>query len=363
MVSRRGPSLARHDQGVRHVRDAARARDVARHHAGGGRGRSGAPSRRRTCTCGGRRGIGRHGCHRRPQRGREPRARAGATGGGDRFDGAVARRDRHRQGALRDADPRAERAPRPADGPRQLRGDPGDAHRERAVRPREGRVHRRARAADRPLRAGGRSTIFLDEIGELPLDVQVKLLRVLEERQIERLGSPKPIQVDVRIIAATHRESRAADRRRDVPRRPVLPAERVSDSACRRCASAPKTFRCSCGASSTSSRRTFGKRIDAIAPREHGALQQYPWPGNIRELRNVVERAMILANGPRLSHRAAGPACGGGQAQRRSWRTSRGSTSAACWRARAGASAASAARPNGSGWSRRPSRRAWRSSD
>ena len=99
------------------------------------------------------------------------------------------------------------------------------------------------------------STIFLDEIGDLPSEVQVKLLRVLEERQIERLGSPKPIRVDVRIIAATHRnlEQRIADG--SVPRRPVLPAQRLSRSRCRRCASASKTSRCSSGASSTSSRR------------------------------------------------------------------------------------------------------------
>ena len=73
------------------------------------------------------------------------------------------------------------------------------------------------------------STIFLDEIGDLPFDVQVKLLRVLEERQIERLGSPKSVGVDVRIIAATHRnlEQRIADRR--IPAGPVLPSQRLPD--------------------------------------------------------------------------------------------------------------------------------------
>ena len=73
------------------------------------------------------------------------------------------------------------------------------------------------------------STIFLDEIGDVPPEIQVKLLRVLEERQIERLGNPRGIHVDVRIIAATHRdlEQRIAERR--LPGGPVLPAQRVPD--------------------------------------------------------------------------------------------------------------------------------------
>jgi transcriptional regulator with AAA-type ATPase domain len=138
-----------------------------------------------------------------------------------------------------------------------------------------------------------RSSIFLDEIGELPPEVQVKLLRVLEERQIERLGSPTPIRVDTRIIAATHRdlERRIAegafrddlfyrlnvfpiqvpplrDRVEDIP---LLVWRFIEEFS-----------------------KAFGKRIEAI-PRENMAeLQRYAWPGNIRELRNVVERAMIV---------------------------------------------------------------------
>ena len=73
------------------------------------------------------------------------------------------------------------------------------------------------------------STIFLDEIGDLPFDVQVKLLRVLEERQIERLGSPRAVNVNVRIIAATHRNLEAAHCRRCVPAGPVLPSQRLPD--------------------------------------------------------------------------------------------------------------------------------------
>jgi formate hydrogenlyase transcriptional activator len=144
------------------------------------------------------------------------------------------------------------------------------------------------------------STIFLDEIGDLPVDSQVKLLRVLEERQFERLGSPRAIRVDTRIIAATHRnlEQRVAtgtfredlfyrlnvfpvqmpplrDRVEDIP---LLAWHFVEEFS-----------------------KRFGKDVENIPSEHMAALQQYGWPGNIRELRNVVERAMIMANGPRLT--------------------------------------------------------------
>jgi formate hydrogenlyase transcriptional activator len=144
------------------------------------------------------------------------------------------------------------------------------------------------------------STIFLDEIGDLPAEVQVKLLRVLEERQIERLGSPKPIHVDTRIIAATHRnlEQRIASGafREDLfYRLNVFPIqipplrERVEDIPLLVSRFVEELS------------KTFGKRIDAVSRENMDALQQYSWPGNVRELRNAVERAMIVATGPRLS--------------------------------------------------------------
>jgi formate hydrogenlyase transcriptional activator len=144
------------------------------------------------------------------------------------------------------------------------------------------------------------STIFLDEIGDLPADVQVKLLRVLEERQIERLGSPKGIHVDVRIIAATHRdlERRIVEEafREDLfyrlnvfPIRVPPLRERVEDI--------PLLVWRFVEEFSIA----FGKRIDVIPLENMQALQRYGWPGNIRELRNVVERAMIVAAGTRLT--------------------------------------------------------------
>jgi DNA-binding NtrC family response regulator len=143
------------------------------------------------------------------------------------------------------------------------------------------------------------STIFLDEIGDLPFDIQVKLLRVLEERQIERLGNPKGIKVDTRIITATHRDLEklvsAGGFREDLfyrlnvfPIR-VPPLRERSEDIPILVWRFVEEFS-----------RSFGKRIEAISRENMAALQQYLWPGNIRELRNVVERAVIVADGPEL---------------------------------------------------------------
>jgi transcriptional regulator with GAF, ATPase, and Fis domain len=144
-----------------------------------------------------------------------------------------------------------------------------------------------------------RSTLFLDEIGDLPLEIQIKLLRVLEEREIERLGSPRTIHVDTRIVAATHRdlEQRIVDGtfREDLYYRlnvfpVVVPplrerGEDVELLAWRFIAEFNKSF---------------GKRVDAIDDDSLLAMRQYSWPGNVRELRNVVERAMITVNTTRV---------------------------------------------------------------
>jgi PAS domain S-box-containing protein len=144
------------------------------------------------------------------------------------------------------------------------------------------------------------STIFLDEIGDLPSDVQVKLLRVLEERTIERLGNPRPIAIDTRILAATHRnlEQLTAEGvfREDLYYRlNVFPIdvpplrERLEDIPLLLWRFVEEFS------------KAFGKRIDSIDMDTVTALQAYSWPGNIRELRNVVERAMIVATSRRLS--------------------------------------------------------------
>jgi formate hydrogenlyase transcriptional activator len=139
-----------------------------------------------------------------------------------------------------------------------------------------------------------RSTIFLDEIGDLSIDAQVKLLRVLEEREIERLGNPRPIKVNTRVIAATHRnleeQIAAGTFREDLFYRLnvfplVIPPlrERTGDIPLL-VWSFVDTFS-----------KTLGKRIVEVDPASLKALEGYSWPGNVRELRNVVERSMINA--------------------------------------------------------------------
>jgi transcriptional regulator with GAF, ATPase, and Fis domain len=144
------------------------------------------------------------------------------------------------------------------------------------------------------------STLFLDEIGDLPADVQIKLLRVIEERQLERLGSPRSIRVDTRIIAATHRnlEQRIADGsfREDLYYRlNVFPIE-VPPLRDRGDDVTLLVWRFV-----TEFSKAFGKRIDSIDEESLMGLRQYSWPGNVRELRNIVERAMITAKSHCLS--------------------------------------------------------------
>jgi transcriptional regulator with GAF, ATPase, and Fis domain len=136
-------------------------------------------------------------------------------------------------------------------------------------------------------------TIFLDEVGELPMETQIALLRVLQEREFERVGGTRSIQTNVRVVAATNRDLRAAiaagtfrsdlfyrlnvfpiempplrERREDIP----ALAEHFID----RCA------------------RNVGKNIRGINKKSLGLLQSYHWPGNIRELQNVIERSVIM---------------------------------------------------------------------
>ena len=144
-----------------------------------------------------------------------------------------------------------------------------------------------------------RGTMFLDEVGEIPLELQTKLLRVLQEREFERLGSSRTIRTDARLVAATNRELAAMveehqfradlyyrlsvfpitvpplrERREDIP---LLVRYFVQQNA-----------------------RRMNKRISSIPAASMEALTRYHWPGNIRELQNFIERAVILSAGPAL---------------------------------------------------------------
>ena len=138
-------------------------------------------------------------------------------------------------------------------------------------------------------------TVFLDEIGDIPLPLQPKLLRVLQEQEFERLGSGRTHHVNVRVVTATHRNLWEMVSRREFRgdlyyRLNVFPValpplqERRQDI--------PKLvwhFVEICA-------RRMGKRIDCMSKETLEALTSYPWPGNVRELQNVIERAAILSN-------------------------------------------------------------------
>ena len=142
-------------------------------------------------------------------------------------------------------------------------------------------------------------TLFLDEVGDIPIELQPKLLRALQEKEFERLGSTRTIKVDVRLIAATNRDlgKMVADKefRSDLYYRlkvfPVeLPALRE------RPADIPVLVRYFVDRHA----RNLGKNIQTIPPETMQALTRWHWPGNIRELENFIERAVILSNGPAL---------------------------------------------------------------
>jgi PAS domain S-box-containing protein len=142
-------------------------------------------------------------------------------------------------------------------------------------------------------------TIFLDEIGELPAEAQAKLLRVLQEREFDRIGGTSPIKVDVRVLAATNRDLLKSVRektfREDLYYRlsvfPMrLPAlrERTDDI--------PLLVRFMIDKFAA----RIGRRIESVGRETLDRLAAYAWPGNVRELENVLERAVILSNGPIL---------------------------------------------------------------
>jgi formate hydrogenlyase transcriptional activator len=142
-------------------------------------------------------------------------------------------------------------------------------------------------------------TIFLDEIGDLPAETQIALLRVLQEREIERVGSSRPIPVDVRVLAATHRDLKAAvaagSFREDLFYRlnvvpiHIPPLRERQDDISPLVEYLVQRYA-----------RKAGKQIASIDAKALDVLRAYEWPGNVRELQNVVERAVITCDGDTL---------------------------------------------------------------
>ncbi len=139
-------------------------------------------------------------------------------------------------------------------------------------------------------------TIFLDEIGELPLGVQVKLLRVLENREIKRVGSPEPMRVDIRVIAATNRDLThmvgQETFRDDLYYRLNVGAIHLPPLRDRTDDIEPlvRHFVTICN-------QKLGRTVAGVSPQVMAIFLRYPWPGNVRELTNVIERAMVVAKG------------------------------------------------------------------
>lgn len=141
-----------------------------------------------------------------------------------------------------------------------------------------------------------KGTLFLDEVGDIPLALQPKLLRVLQEQEFERLGSGRTHQVDVRLVAATHRNLidmvKRTEFRSDLYYRlnvfpiPLPPLRARGEDIAALVEHFVEIYA-----------RRMGKQIEHIPPETMAALSSYQWPGNIRELQNFIERSVILTSG------------------------------------------------------------------
>jgi transcriptional regulator with GAF, ATPase, and Fis domain len=149
-----------------------------------------------------------------------------------------------------------------------------------------------------------KGTLFMDEVGELPLDTQVKLLRVLQEQEFERLGGVRGIKVDVRLVAATNRDLEAEIAggrfRADLFYRLAVFPIRIPALRER-----PEDIPLLVRHFLAHFQRKLAKSLKAVTPESMRRLTEYAWPGNIRELQNVMERACVLSRGPTVDVGAA----------------------------------------------------------
>jgi transcriptional regulator with GAF, ATPase, and Fis domain len=147
--------------------------------------------------------------------------------------------------------------------------------------------------------AANNSTIFLDEVGELSLEVQAKLLRVLQQGEFQRLGSPQTLKVNVRLIAATNRDL-AEDVRKGKFREDLYYRLKVFPISIPPLRERLEDIPTMVFAFMQEFSVRMGKKITKISCKSMDALQKHPWPGNVRELRNVVEHSLILSSGDTL---------------------------------------------------------------
>lgn len=145
-----------------------------------------------------------------------------------------------------------------------------------------------------------KSTLFLDEIGDMPLDLQPKLLRVLQEREIERIGGNKVIPVDVRLVAATNRNLKAMTEGREF-REDLYYRLNVFPIVIPPLRERPEDIPLLATYFTKKMAQRMNRKIDCIPRDALAQLSLYPWPGNVRELENVIERAVILTRGNTLN--------------------------------------------------------------
>jgi two-component system response regulator HydG len=151
-----------------------------------------------------------------------------------------------------------------------------------------------------PIELADGGTLFLDEIGELPLELQPKLLRVLQDKSVVRVGGTQPVTVDVRIVAATHRDLEEMVQRGEL-REDLYFRLRVVELIVPALRQRRSDLPALCEALLPRVARRCGQRVRPLAADALERLAAYGWPGNVRELENVLERALVLAEGDTIT--------------------------------------------------------------